>query len=127
MNASDKDSDYCRRTAACILAEARQHSQAKAPQNQAERRVGSPGGMRQEPTRTLLGFYRETRNPHENSRTLRGLFQSTGGLYFPQDHSQRRPETYVGSTGHKNWLRTRCARLRAERELRARQQRSTNF
>ena len=33
---ANKDSDYCRRTAACVLAEARQHSQAKAPQNQGQ-------------------------------------------------------------------------------------------
>ena len=61
-------------------------------------RVGSLGGMRQEPTRALLGFLRDPTKTRTNlPAPLLRLFQSVGGLYFPQDHSQRHTETCVGA------------------------------
>ena len=80
-----------------------QGSKNKALKIKAERRVGSLGGVRQEPTRVFIAIWNsfgEPENPHEISRTLPRLFRSVGGLYFPQDHSQRRPETF-DRAGHR--------------------------
>ena len=72
----------------------RQQSNQRLLKIKAEARVGSLGGMHRGPTRVWAGFMGASKNPHENSRGSLRLFQSFGGLYFPQDHSQRRTETF---------------------------------
>ena len=82
-------------TSQCSVAEARQHSQGQGLlEITAEGRVGSLGGMLQGQTRAPKGIVEIDKTRTNLPALVTGLFQSFGGLYFPQDHSQRRTETF---------------------------------
>jgi len=83
-NANDKDSDYCRTAAWCSSfgrTKAAKPSKEDA-KIKAERRVGSLGGMRQEPTRVQTGRGELTK-PARNFSTLLSLFSIRWRPVFP--------------------------------------------